>query len=403
MTPRRRSPAAREHPHLKRTSSRPLGLIALVAVGALLAGCTATAGAVVAPVPAAPPSITISPASTTPANPVIPLVVAAHHGRLAKVTVTNVHSGVAVTGRTSTDHRQWRSNEPLGYGQQYRITARARRAGGKPVRRTRTVHTLSPAAQAYPTIIPTPSMSSVGIGQPIVVRFSKPVTDRAAAIKALHVTSSPPQPGAWYWMSDTGVHYRPRHYWKPGTNVTVHAKVYGVDLGHGVYGKTDRTVSFHIHDSWIAKANGATHRMTIIHNGQAIKTMPISLGKPSTPTHRGPHVISAKKPSVVMDSCTYGVCKGQSGYYRETVYLDERISNDGEFVHAAPWSEAAQGHRNVSHGCVNLSRADAKWFYQHFGPGDVVDVVHSGGPPLPVWDTYGDWELSWQQWKSGAR
>ncbi|MGH3851774.1 MAG: L,D-transpeptidase, partial [Pseudonocardiaceae bacterium] len=112
----------------------------------------------------------------------------------------------------------------------------------------------------------------------------------------------------------------------------------------------------------------------------------------STPTHSGPHVISDKVPSTVMDSCTYGVCKGQSGYYRETVYLDERISGDGEFVHAAPWSTGQQGHSNVSHGCINLSPANAQWFYDHFDIGDVVDVINSGGSPLPVWDTYGDWE-----------
>ena len=64
-------------------------------------------------------------------------------------------------------------------------------------------------------------------------------------------------------------------------------------------------------------------------------------------------MISGKQPSIVMDSCTYGVCPGQPGYYKETVKLDERISNDGEFGHAAPWSTAQQGHANVSHGCID--------------------------------------------------
>jgi len=103
-----------------------------------------------------------------------------------------------------------------------------------------------------------------------------------------------------------------------------------------------------------------------------------------------------------MDSCTYGVCPGRPVFYKETVRLDERISNDGEFVHAAPWSNAQQGHANVSHGCINLSPANAPWFYDHFGAGagagDVVTVTHSGGLSLPVWDTYGDWALSWAQW-----
>jgi len=37
-------------------------------------------------------------------------------------------------------------------------------------------------------------------------------------------------------------------------------------------------------------------------------------------------------------------------------------------------------------------------FYGHSGAGDVVTVTHSGGLSLPVWDTYGDWALSWSQW-----
>jgi lipoprotein-anchoring transpeptidase ErfK/SrfK len=102
-----------------------------------------------------------------------------------------------------------------------------------------------------------------------------------------------------------------------------------------------------------------------------------------------------------MDSCTYGVCQGDPGYYKEKVNLDERISIDGEFVHSAPWSVHQQGRVNVSHGCVNLSPANAAWFYQHFTVGDVVEITNSGGPTLPLWDN-GDWTLPWTQWHTGT-
>jgi lipoprotein-anchoring transpeptidase ErfK/SrfK len=141
--------------------------------------------------------------------------------------------------------------------------------------------------------------------------------------------------------------------------------------------------------------------MQIFDNGKLVKTMPISLGSPGNPSHVGPHVISDKQPSITMDSCTYGVCQGQPGYYKEQVDLDERISNDGEFVHSAPWSVGSQGGDNVSHGCVNLSPANAQWFFDHFGVGDVVEITNSGGPPLPLSDTYGDWEVPWPQWQKG--
>jgi hypothetical protein len=71
-------------------------------------------------------------------------------------------------------------------------------------------------------------------------------------------------------------------------------------------------------------------------------------------------------------------------------------------VHSAPWSVGQQGDSNVSHGCINLSPANAQWFYDHFGVGDVVEVINSGGPPLPIWDTYGDWAVSWSEWTAGT-
>ena len=157
-----------------------------------------------------------------------------------------------------------------------------------------------------------------------------------------------------------------------------------------------------MHDAWVAKADGAAEQMQIFDNGALVKTMTISLGSPAFPTHTGTHVISDKQPSVVMDSCTYGVCQASPGYYKEKVLLDERISNDGEFVHSAPWSVGQQGSDNVSHGCVNLSPADAQWFFDHFGVGDVVEVANSGGKQLPLDDTYGDWELTWAQWQKGS-
>ncbi|MGH3436919.1 MAG: L,D-transpeptidase [Sciscionella sp.] len=381
-----------------------IGAACGLALSLLLAGCAAGNGhphahhsVVHQPVPA----VSVTPLATDQVIPTMPIVVRAQHGHLTRVAVNNTASGVTVTGALSPDRTSWTSTEPLGYGASYLVKAAATGKSGQTTQHTATVHTVTPAVQAYPTVVPGPGQS-VGVGQPVVVRFSHAVTDRAAALKALHVASNPPQQGAWYWMSNTEVHYRPSVYWQPNTTVRVAVKDYGVNLGNGVYGQTDRAETFSVHDSWIAKADGGTEKMRIYHNGTLVNTMPISLGKGKTPTHSGPHVISDKRPSVVMDSCTYGVCKGQPGYYKETVLLDERISNDGEFVHAAPWSVGQQGSSNVSHGCVNLSQANAQWFYGHFGIGDVVEISNSGGPPLPVWDTYGDWELSWAQWQAGA-
>jgi lipoprotein-anchoring transpeptidase ErfK/SrfK len=348
-------------------------------------------------------SLVISPDNGNAINPAVPVVVKALHGTLKTVTVTNA-DGKQVQGALSADKTAWTSSEALGYGKSYQIAAAASGEDGKTVNKSGSIQTVNPRAQAYPSFIPAPSTTDVGIGQPIVVQFDQPVAsaNRAAVERSLIVTSTPAQPGSWYWISNKQVDYRPQSYWQAGTDIVLDAKVYGVDFGNGVYGKTERTLKLHVHDAWVAKADGASHSMQIFHNNQLATTMPISLGSPDHQTHSGIHVISAKDPSVVMDSSTYGVGPGQPGYYRETVYLDERISNDGEFVHAAPWSVGDQGSSNVSHGCINLSPANAQWFYDHFGPGDVVEVANAGPDKLPVWDMYGDWSLDWSDWMAGS-
>jgi lipoprotein-anchoring transpeptidase ErfK/SrfK len=357
----------------------------------------ASAGAPSSALPPPGPRVTVDPAADV--NPIAPIHVHADGGRITSVRMMNP-AGSAITGTASPDGATWTTNEPLAYGRTYTVVADAVSPQGAPTHLQSTVSTLAPKQTDSAAV--DPGATSVGVGQPLAVTFSHAVPDKDAAVKALSVTSNPPQPGAWHWISSTQVDYRPQAYWKPGTSVTLDGKLYGATLGGGAYGAKDLHETFHVHDAWVAKADGAAEQMQIFDNGALVKTMKISLGSAQFPTHTGTHVISDKAPSVVMDSATYGVMPGQPGYYKETVLLDERISNDGEFVHSAPWSVGQQGSDNVSHGCVNLSPADAQWFFDHFGVGDVVEVANSGGPALPVWDRWGDWALSWPQWQAGT-
>jgi len=335
-------------------------------------------------------------------TPTTPIVVKATGGTLGAVTVTNPAKGTKVKGAYSADKTSWTSSEPLGYGIVYQVAVDAMDGAGGKASRTAKVTTLTPKAQAYPSFIPPPSVTDVGIGQPLVVKFDQDIADKAAAEKALAVTSIPQQAGGWYWLSKREVHYRPQVYWQAGTTIKLHASVYGVHLGGDVYGQTDRDLTLKIHDSWLAKADGATKQMQIFQNGALVNTMPISIGKDETPTHVGAHVISDKQQTYTMDSCSYGLCPPDPKAYRSDEHFAERISNDGEFVHENPNSVGAQGSSNVSHGCINLNTANAQWFFDHFGLGDVVEVTNSGGPPLPVWDTYGDWAVSWPAWQAGS-
>ncbi|MBO0839913.1 MAG: L,D-transpeptidase family protein [Sciscionella sp.] len=390
------------------------GLFGIATTAVLVAGCTSHGGGSNASGAAGGggsasgsngPSVTVSvtPAAQQQVSPTTPIVVKAAGGTLDKVTVTNAAKGTSVKGTLSADKTSWTSAEPLGYGSKYNVVADAKDPSGKSTEQKSEVDTLAPAQQANPNMIPAPgsvASTGIGVGQPIVFQFSAPVKNKAAVQKLLTVKSNPPQPGAWYWIDDKNVHYRPEVYWKPGTTITVTAKVYGVDFGGGVWGAEDRTETYHVHDSWIGKADGKSEQMQIFHNGAMVKTMPVSMGKGSTPTHLGPHVISFKKQDYIMDSCTYGVCSGPD-HYRSHEFWSNRISNDGEFVHENPNSVGAQGNSNVSHGCINLNQSNAEWFYSHFGIGDVVEVTNSGGKQLPLWDLYGDWEVPWSQWSKG--
>jgi lipoprotein-anchoring transpeptidase ErfK/SrfK len=390
---------------------RSAGIAGLAVFALLLSACSsgeAGTAAPAGPTGAAPAVQSAAKVTITPGggdlNPNTPIVVKVADGRLTTVSVTNTAKGKTVQGALSSDSLTWTSSEQLGYGSTYAIVADAVDGSGQKIEQKSSVTTVTPASQVFPAMLPAPpaANASFGVGQVIGVSFDKDVTDKAAVEKALKVTSTPAQPGSWHWIDKKTVHYRPEAYWKPNTTVQVDVKLYGVNMGGGVYGKTDRSATYKIHDSWVAKADGNTEQMQIVHNGAVVDTMPISLGKDATPTHIGPHVISDKKEQVEMNSCSYGLCPPAAGAYDAVEHWAERISNDGEFVHQNANTVGEQGSSNVSHGCVNLSPENAQKFFNEFNLGDVVEVVNSGGPALPVYDTYGDWELNWADWQAGS-
>lgn len=373
----------------------------------VLAGCSTTqpsgpaAGADTSAT--TPPSVTISPSAGQPVSPAERVVVRAAAARVTEVHVADVRTRHEVPG-TITDGGQWTTTAKLAFAATYTVTATATAGDGRTVRTSAEIRTIDPAETTNSNMIPAPRAvrnAGVGVGQPIAFQFTRPVTDKAAVQARLKVLSKPAQEGAWYWIDDKNVHYRPRRFWEPNSTIHVTADLLGVAFGGGVYGAQDRDETYRVHDSWVAEADAGTQTMVVRHDGAVVKTMAVSLGKDSTPTHNGTHVVSDRRADYVMDSCTYGVCQGDPGYYRSHEKWAVRISNDGEFVHENPATVAQQGSSNVSHGCVNANSADAQWFYDHFGLGDVVEVTGSAGPALPLWDLWGDWSLPWPQWQAG--
>jgi lipoprotein-anchoring transpeptidase ErfK/SrfK len=330
------------------------------------------------------------------------LLVLAHHGRLSQVTVSGSGDVGALDGTIAGDGGKWKAGDLLEPGTTYTVKASVRGDDGDLVtkRQQFTTQDLSLAQQTYPSVAPLPG-ETVGVGMPVIVTFDVPVTDRANIEKNLHVTTTPQQPGTWHWLSDTEVHYRPKTYWKAGTQVDVDADINGVDAGNGIYGQEDRDVAFTIGDAHIYKVDAKTDQMRVFSNGKLLRTLPITTGQqPKYTTRSGIKVIIEKFASKDMDSETVGIT-GADAYNIKGVQWAMRVTYSGEFVHAAPWSVGSQGHANVSHGCTGLSTANADWLYHMTLRGDVVDYTGTDRPMEPT-NGYGDWNIPWKEYKQGS-
>ncbi len=358
-------------------------------------------------------------------SPTDPVTVAITGGTLESVTLTNP-AGKIVKGDFDATKENWKSSEDLGYNKRYTLTAIGVGADGKRLEETRAFTTVKPENFTLPYLRANVGTlldgGTFGVGQPIVVWFDEVVKDRAAAERTLTVTTDPPVVGAWHWLDSREVHWRPKEYWPAGAKVKVDAKVYGKDLGGGLYGQEDRTASFTIGRSKIAIADSNTKRMKVYIGGQQVTTVngkdvtagiPISMGKNSSEraangsivdfrTNSGPHVLTLKYEAYRMTSASFGISDPKSpNFYDIVIKKSMRISADGEFVHLADWNIPQHGVANTSHGCINVAPAYIFWFYDTFGAGDIVDVKNTG-KNLDVRNGLGDWVLSWDEWQKGS-
>lgn len=327
-----------------------------------------------------------------------PVSLTAEGGVLGSVVMLD-EAGEEVPGDLSPDGVTWTATEPLAYSQRYTVQALALGLGGTATEKLAfTAH--SPANLTMPYLMPNDG-DVVGVGQTIAVKFDENIPDRLAAQKAITVTTTPEVEGAFYWVSNREVRWRPKDFWPAGTKVSVTVDVFGVDLGDGLYGQQDRSSEFTIGDRVIATADDATKTLTVRRNGEVVNTMPISMGKNSTPTPNGVYIIGDRYARLIMDSSTYGVPTNSPEGYRLEVDWATQMSYSGVYVHSAPWSVGSQGYDNVSHGCLNVSPGNAQWFFNNTKRGDIVEVRGTVGSVLSGTEGLGDWNIPWSQWKAG--
>ena len=339
-----------------------------------------------------------------------PLALTVSNGTFVQVEATD-SEGTAVAGhiRRNVLHEggtdqgaDWRSTAPhLLPGMTYHLTATAVDAAGR--RTTRTLSaTATRAAHYLHAVISPADHAVVGVGLPVIVTLDRAVNDpagRAAVQARLTVTTLPRVAGAWRWMNGAELHYRSELYWATGTQITATADLRRLELPDGTWGEESHASTWSVGRSFISTVDSATNLMTSTVDGQVVRVMKDSLGRPGYETRSGVHLVLEKQASLVMDSATTGHAIGDPDYYKETVLWTVRISYGGTFVHSAPWSVQDQGLRNVSHGCINLSPEDAEWFFGQALRGDIVNIVNTGLGPVRSDPGMSDWNYSFAAWQ----
>ncbi|MER5994173.1 L,D-transpeptidase [Streptomyces viridosporus] len=325
-------------------------------------------------------------------------------GRITDVTTVDA-SGRHVAGELAADGSRWHSTSPLAADARYTIRVSTEDGDGRPGRKVLAFTTGKPTTQGL-TVAFGPAAGTYGVGQPVTAELSAPIEDRAQRAvveRALKVDSTPAVTGSWHWVDDRKLHYRPKDYWPAHATVRVRSTLEGVKVNERLRGAPSDPLTLSIGDRLIAVADAAAHRLTVHKNGEEIKQIPVTTGKPGFETRNGVKVVLGKERFVRMRSSTVGIAEGSAESYDLNVEFATRVTWSGEYVHAAPWSVGSQGYANVSHGCVGMSTENAEWFFGTVREGDLIETVNSdGGTMEPFGNGFGDWNLTWQKWREGS-
>ncbi|GAB7040023.1 MULTISPECIES: L,D-transpeptidase [Catenuloplanes] len=351
--------------------------------------------------PVVPLALEITPkdkAKNQPASVEIGTAVAG--GTVEKVAVVD-GAGRAVAGAMRADGTSWVPAKTLAFNASYTATVTARSAAGESITRTTSFSTMGRPGKEAGTGLYLFDDREYGVAMPVVVEFipGVPESHRAAVEKRLFVQTDPPQPGVWSWVKGgSQAYYRAPEYWQPGTKLTVRIGIGGLETAPGTYGNQDRTATAEIGRKLEMRVDNSDKQMKIYEDGKLTRTLPVSLGKPKMPSASGVMVVMEKKEATVFDTFEqFGPVEG----YRVDVEFAQRLTWSGQFIHAAPWSNASQGRENVSHGCVNVSQDGGQWLFGKTLIGDPVTVTGTG-VELEEGNGWTAWNVSWAQFIKGS-
>ncbi|WP_052810232.1 L,D-transpeptidase [Streptomonospora alba] len=358
----------------------------------------------------APAEVSITPEDGgSEVRPDSPIVVSANNGKITDVQVEQKPSegepDTSMTGSYNDDKSEWVSDWTLHPGSDVTVTAVAENDEGESIESISEFSTVPPVEGQRLEIksISVEPDSTVGVGMPIVVDFDMPVENKAQVEAAMEVTSEKPAKGAWNWFGDKQAVFRTEEYWEPHQKVGVDLNLAGVAASEGVWGIKNRSFEFEVGRSQMTEIDEDKHHMTVERDGEVIKEFPVSLGDATQrkyTTTSGTHLTMAFHTDYRMSNDTLGVDEDSPEYYEVFVDYAIRISNSGEFLHELE-SNPMLGEANTSHGCVNMSRADSRWFYEESLRGDPVDITGTDRE-LEVTNGWGYWQRSAEEWISNS-
>jgi lipoprotein-anchoring transpeptidase ErfK/SrfK len=304
--------------------------------------------------------------------------------------------GTEVKGTVDKDAKVWHPAESMDWGSKYTVTVSTPAVDGKNNQTSSDFTVMKKPANLVRVTSFLGDGNVVGVGMPLIIKFGRSIPEkyRATVEKNMVVTATPAQEGTWGWISPTEVHFRPKVYWKANSKIDYKVQLKGVKLGDGWYGKSDISVNLKTGRSLIMTVSNKTKKMTVTQDGKVVKTLPVSLGKASTPSSSGTMVVIEKKEHTVFDTTD----TDPTGGYKTNIDFAQRITWSGQFIHAAPWSEGQQGKRNVSHGCVNVSEAMGAWLFSRTMMGDVI-TVSGTEEKLKNGNGWTDWNMSYSAFK----
>jgi lipoprotein-anchoring transpeptidase ErfK/SrfK len=333
-------------------------------------------------------------------------------GSFTSVQVNTKVGAQVLEGAVSADGKSWVSESPPRPSSSYEARVTVKDSAGEVRNKTVTFKVAKvPDSQRVAFTVTPNDGTTVGIGQPIAVRFLTPISRRAAIEKVMLVEAKTPSgqavTGSWHWLNSQEVHWRPEKFWTPGTKVTLNMKIAGVKAGTNRYGRKDYSQTFTIGASHVTRVDASTDQAKVYRDGKLVANWPTGTGRKGLETYSGTYVVLGKSSVIVMDSCSARITcdKENPDYYSEKEYWATRVTASGTFLHAASW-DGLLGRANTSHGCIHLADADAKDFYNHAVVGDVVIVSHTGRGPQERIATQDpglyDWNLPWSTWKAGS-